>query len=173
MRDCYAALYDNAHAGFLRLDTLGNIVDANQTAATMLGPNRKTLIGQPLVGFIGLDDQETFQLHCRNVLKKHLRQNCEVQLRSEADAVRLVSIESLAAPDESGRITHWWTMLLDLTDRKQAADKLAQPADRLELATSAAEIGVWDWNIQKDQLVWDDRMFALYGVQKSAFRRRL
>jgi two-component system, cell cycle sensor histidine kinase and response regulator CckA len=169
MRDCYAALYDYSQAGFLRLDTLGKVVDANLTAATMFGINRKALIGQPLVDFIGQDDQKTFELHCRNVLKKNLRQNCTVQLRSETGAMRLVSIESRSVMDNSGRITHWWTMLRDITEDKQATEKLAQMAERLELATSAAEIGVWDWNIQRNELVWDDRMFALYGVKRAHF----
>ncbi|HSL06283.1 MAG TPA: PAS domain S-box protein, partial [Nitrospiraceae bacterium] len=57
----------------------------------------------------------------------------------------------------------------DITERKRGAEEIAQLAKRLELATSAAQIGVWDWNIQKDELVWDDRMFALYGVKKEEF----
>ena len=33
------------------------------------------------------------------------------------------------------------------------------------LATSGAGIGVWDWTMATDQLVWDDQMHALYGVR--------
>jgi two-component system cell cycle sensor histidine kinase/response regulator CckA len=169
MRDCYEALYDYSLAGFLTLDTLGKIVDANLTAATMLGITRKALIGQPLVDFIRRDDQKNFQLHCRNVLKKETQQRCEVQIREETGLVRWVSLESGAVQDDSGRIDHWWTMLLDITERKQAAEKMAQRAERLELATSAAHIGVWDWNIQKNELLWDDGMFTLYGAKKTHF----
>lgn len=170
MRDCYEALNDNSQAGFLRLDTEGTIVESNQTAATMLGINRNILIGQPLLDFIEQDDQETFQRHCRNVLKKDLRQNCEVRFRVETGNVRLVSVESRAVQDDSGHIAHWWAMLLDITERRQAAEKITQLADRLELATSAAHIGVWDWNIRKNELIWDDRMFTMYGVKKAHFR---
>ena len=170
MRDCYVDLYDYSQAGIFTLDTRGKIVNANLTAATMLGITRTSLIGQPLVDFIRQDDQENFQLHCRNVLKKETRQRCEVQVREETGLVRWVSFESRAVQDDSGRIDHWWTMLLDITERKQAAEKMAQLAERLELATSAAHIGVWDWDIQKNELVWDDRMFTLYGVKKAHFR---
>ena len=79
MRDCYETLYDYSQAGFLRLDIQGKIVESNQTAATMLGINRKILIGQQLLDLIEQEDQETFQLHCRNVLKKETRQHCEVR----------------------------------------------------------------------------------------------
>ncbi|MBX3303613.1 MAG: PAS domain S-box protein [Nitrospira sp.] len=57
----------------------------------------------------------------------------------------------------------------DITERKRAEENLHQLANRLKLATSAAQIGVWDWNILNDELVWDDRMFALYGVKKENF----
>ncbi len=57
----------------------------------------------------------------------------------------------------------------DITERKRGAEEIAQLADRLELATRSAQIGVWDWNILKNKLVWDDRMFALFGVEKEDF----
>ena len=169
VRNRYVDLYDYSPAGYLTLDTEGKIVEANLTAGTILDINRKVLIGQPLAQFIEQDDLETFRLHWRKVLKSEMRQRCEVQLRKVAGAVRFVTIESSAAQDESGRTTLWRAMLRDITERKQAAEKIAQLAERLELATSAAHIGVWDWNIQKNELVWDDRMFALYGVKKAHF----
>lgn len=60
--------------------------------------------------------------------------------------------------------------LPEYQSRQKLEEKMAQLAERLELATSAANIGVWDWDIQKNELVWDDRMFTLYGVNKSHFR---
>ena len=52
---------------------------------------------------------------------------------------------------------------------QKATEKVTQIAQRLELATSAGHIGVWEWNISTNELVWDDRMFALYGVQNDTF----
>ena len=36
--------------------------------------------------------------------------------------------------------------------------------ERLQIASSAASIGIWDWNIHSDRMVWDDQMHRLYGV---------
>ena len=33
----------------------------------------------------------------------------------------------------------------------------------------SAKMGIWDWDIQKNELVWDDRMYDLYGVDKKDF----
>ena len=51
-------------------------------------------------------------------------------------------------------------------ERKQAGLELARIAERLNLATHAAQMGIWDWDIQKNELVWDERMFELYGIGK-------
>ncbi len=57
----------------------------------------------------------------------------------------------------------------DITDRKKAEDEVAALAERLELATRAAHLGIWDWDIINNQLNWDERMFELYGIHKSDF----
>ncbi|KQQ36185.1 PAS domain-containing sensor histidine kinase [Duganella sp. Leaf126] len=35
--------------------------------------------------------------------------------------------------------------------------------ERLQIASSAASIGIWDWNIHSDKMVWDEQMCLLYG----------
>jgi len=37
---------------------------------------------------------------------------------------------------------------------------------RLELATKAAGIGIWDLDIVANRVTWDDRMYEIYGVPK-------
>lgn len=43
-------------------------------------------------------------------------------------------------------------------------------AQRLELAAQSAHIGVWDLDLARDRLVWDARMFELYGVSRDGFQ---
>ena len=57
----------------------------------------------------------------------------------------------------------------DITDRKQAEEYLHQLSARLNLAVKAAGIGIWDWDITHNQLVWDDRMYELYGITPEQF----
>ncbi len=41
--------------------------------------------------------------------------------------------------------------------------------ERLELATSSAQMGIWDWDIQNDLLVWDERNYHVFGIKKEDF----
>ncbi|WP_300449233.1 response regulator [Accumulibacter sp.] len=51
----------------------------------------------------------------------------------------------------------------------QRVEQLDRSRERLEVATRAAEIGIWDWDVEKDELVWDDAMYRLYGLRKEDF----
>ena len=49
---------------------------------------------------------------------------------------------------------------LSLRDRESKLERLSR---RLELALDASKVGVWDFNIDTQELVWDDRMNELYN----------
>lgn len=57
----------------------------------------------------------------------------------------------------------------DITAHKYAEDERRKLAERLDLATSAAHMGIWDWDIQKNELVWDKQMYFLYGLHSGEF----
>ena len=49
---------------------------------------------------------------------------------------------------------------------EESEARLRQSDDRLQLAIQAAGLGIWDWDVEHDRLVWDDSMYRLYGVQQ-------
>ncbi len=57
----------------------------------------------------------------------------------------------------------------DTTDAHAAEQNLKNISSRLHLALSSAHLGVWEWDIQRNRLTWDVRMFELYGVDRAHF----
>ena len=53
---------------------------------------------------------------------------------------------------------------------EESEARLRASEDRLQLAVEAAELGIWDWDVANDRLVWDDSLYRLYGVRKEEFR---
>ncbi|XGV98261.1 MAG: PAS domain S-box protein [Leptolyngbya sp. BL-A-14] len=53
----------------------------------------------------------------------------------------------------------------DITDRKQAEDILAVREEQLRLTLEFTHIGTWDWNVQTDEVVWNDNHFRLLGLE--------
>ncbi|MFZ9738257.1 MAG: PAS domain S-box protein [Prochlorotrichaceae cyanobacterium] len=46
---------------------------------------------------------------------------------------------------------------------RELEQRVEERAARLYLATQAARIGIWDWDVVNDRLTWDDRMYEIYG----------
>ncbi|MCP5157847.1 MAG: PAS domain S-box protein [Gammaproteobacteria bacterium] len=57
----------------------------------------------------------------------------------------------------------------DVTARKAQEEALQQSQERLQLATEAAGVGVWEYNLITGTLVWDQAMFTIYGCDPDAF----
>lgn len=66
--------------------------------------------------------------------------------------------------DIDGQLAGFISTYIDITDRKKSEQALEALSERLTLATSAASIAIWDWNPENDSIVWDARMFELYGI---------
>lgn len=47
----------------------------------------------------------------------------------------------------------------------ESASKLKMSENRLQLAARAAGLGIWEWNIETNELIWNDKMYELYGVE--------
>jgi PAS domain S-box-containing protein len=124
VRDRYIDLYDFSPSGYLMLDRHGKIVEANLRGGTLLGINRKELIGKPLTRFIAAADADTFYRHCQEVLMTGTRQVCEASLVERTGVTRWIRFESLAIHDELGQITSWRTAFQDISARKLAEAKL-------------------------------------------------
>jgi diguanylate cyclase (GGDEF)-like protein/PAS domain S-box-containing protein len=61
------------------------------------------------------------------------------------------------------------TTLVSVTEELHQNQQLRELSSRFELAISCAGIGIWDWCLDEDRLIWDDNMFALYGVERHHF----
>jgi diguanylate cyclase (GGDEF)-like protein/PAS domain S-box-containing protein len=57
----------------------------------------------------------------------------------------------------------------DVTERKQAETQFQQLTTRLELAAQSASMGIWEWDIAADRLIWDERLCEIYGRKPEDF----
>ncbi|SDQ18903.1 PAS domain-containing sensor histidine kinase [Flagellimonas zhangzhouensis] len=57
----------------------------------------------------------------------------------------------------------------DIDKRKKAELQYTQASDRLALATKTAGIGIWEFDIPNNEVLWDANMYKLYGIEESEF----
>lgn len=65
---------------------------------------------------------------------------------------------------EHDRCVRFIGVISDVTERREAVDRLLRQEETLRLALTAADVGTWDFNIDTDELVWSDRCYAMLGV---------
>jgi PAS domain S-box-containing protein len=71
--------------------------------------------------------------------------------------------------DAAGNVVRLVGRSLDITDRKNIELRFHSLTERLQLATEAAQVGIWDFDVSQNRLVWDKRMHALYGTSAMMF----
>lgn len=71
--------------------------------------------------------------------------------------------------DKDGHIVGVLGVFWDITDRKHAEAELREKEERLALATAHNGVGIWDWNLQTNEMVWDDSMYVLYHIRREDF----
>ena len=68
--------------------------------------------------------------------------------------------------DASGRVVQWFGTNTDITKLKRSEEVALE---RLRLATRAANVGIWDWDVIQNIMLWDDTMFEIYGGSRDRF----
>jgi PAS domain S-box-containing protein len=53
--------------------------------------------------------------------------------------------------------------MLDITERRQAEQRLARSEQRLDLAQEAAEVGMWDYDLRTHTLQWSRTLYRMHG----------
>ncbi len=100
----YFELYNMAPVGYLTITEKGIVMEANLTAATMLGVGLE-LVKQPLTRYIHAEDQDIFQRYCTGLLNNLLLESCELRMRKEDGSQLWVIIRAIVAPqNEHGEI---------------------------------------------------------------------
>ena len=115
----YFDLYDLAPVGYVTVSEAGLILEANLTAATLLGLVRPALVNQPFSRLILKEDQDIYYKHRQQLFETGEPQECELRL-VKADGSTFWAHLSAAASQSPDGEPACRVVLSDITDRKQA-----------------------------------------------------
>ena len=117
----YFYLYELAPVGFFTLSEQGLILEANLTAANLLGMARNALLLQPLLHFILREDRNIYYLHRKQLLTTTTPQVCELRLVKQDGTQFRARLEAIASHDIDGK-PEYRALLSDISGLKPAAE---------------------------------------------------
>jgi len=125
----YFDLYDLAPVGYCTLSEKGLIVEANLTAATLLGVARGALVEQPIARFILKEDQDIYYRRRKQLFETGEPQACDLRMVKIDGVAFWAHLEATAAQDADGDPV-FRIVMSDNPERKLAGDALKESEER-------------------------------------------
>ncbi|MEO6636520.1 MAG: PAS domain-containing protein [Devosia sp.] len=91
------------------------------------------------------------------------RHEAQFRIRRTDGEIRWLAAHSLVRTNEQGAAVEIVGVTWDITDSKRSEASHLEAERRLALATEAAQIGVWDWDIASGEFFYSPKARSLYG----------
>ena len=159
-----ATMFAQAIVGLCEVDPRGHYIRVNAEQCRMLDRDAEELIGSSALALTHPEDVARSQAALEQVLatreparllKRYLRKD-GATVWAELGIVRL--------DDPQGRARAILVSANDLTDRIAATARLTLSEETLRLATEAAEVGTWDYELATGVLTCSDRVRSIFGL---------
>jgi PAS domain S-box-containing protein len=89
----------------------------------------------------------------------------EVAMRRADGEVRWHRFAALPRPQDDGSVI-WDGLQIDVTDRRRMAAELVEQRRRLAVAVEATGLGVWEWDLDANQITWSEHNRRLFGLTR-------
>jgi PAS domain S-box-containing protein len=154
LRSRYFDLYDLAPVSYFTLSEKGLIMEANLTAAELLGMAKTTLVKHPFTRFILPGDQDIYHKHRKRLFETGAPQGCELRLLKK-DGARLWAWLEATVARNAGEAPVCRLMASDITLRKQAEEALQKAFDQIKTLRGIVPICASCKMIRVDKGYWN------------------
>jgi len=167
----YRRLYESMMDGFARTDMQGRFKEFNSCFRDMLGYTEVELLQ---LTFMDITPEQWLGYEKRiisnQVIPYGYSNIFEKEYRKKDGTVFPVEIRISVIRNDQGKPDGMWAVVRDITDRKYAENELEKMIDRFNLAAYSGKMGVWEWDVKTNLLLWDDKMFEIYGIEREDFQ---
>jgi len=155
-------LYDFAPVGYLTLDPKGVITGANLTAATLLGKERKLLVGRRFASAVCVGNADGWHRFFSALVQHGEKAAHRLALtRGDAstfDALLVCEVRTTTSGESPVRI-----FLTDVTEFARLERSLAEVKERFSYVIDGSNDGFWDWDIASGRVKFSRRWAAMFG----------
>jgi len=114
--------------GYFTQNKEGLILEANLTAGSLLGVERSALVKKLLTSFIFREDQDIYYHHRRKLFETGAAQVCDLRLLKKDGSLFWARLESTIVQNSINGNILYYTVIIDIAERKQMEHKLEEMA---------------------------------------------
>ena len=158
----YRIMIETAGEGITFMRPDGTFFFVNQRMADMLGYSVEEIVDRSAADFTFDDGQaDTLDLLAR---LPNGQVSGESRFRRRDGSELWSTYSATPVFDAADRHVANFGMYTDITERRHAEDALRDSQRRLQIATAAADLGIYDWDLRTGIGEWDARVHEIFGV---------
>ena len=169
-RERYFDLYDLAPVGYCTLSAKGLILEANLTAANLLGVPCSKLVKQPLSRFIEKTDQDSYYLARKQLLEKRQAQSSKLQMVTGAGTSFLARLMATVAQRDG--VDEIRILLADISERQVIEKALHQSEVELDCILESTSDGILAIDRDGKVMRFNKRFAELWRIPPSLLELR-
>ncbi|MDP2178742.1 PAS domain-containing protein [Methylicorpusculum sp.] len=159
-----SAIADSSSDAIFAKDLQGRYILFNVAASSITGKPVDEVLGQDDAFLFPAAQAEMIKALGRRVQEEN-KTIIEEETLTTVDGVRVFSAIKGPLYDGEGHVIGLFGISRDITERKQAEERLRISEERLKLALEVTNLGLWDWDIQSDIAYLSPRYYEITGYR--------
>jgi len=164
----YHKLFENSPMAILIVSPQGYPLMVNPAMIKMLGYSETELLQMHVSDFTHPEDKEWTGAYFRSMVAGRI-ESYQVEKRYFTKDNKLLWVQLSATkfytPDDEE--VQYMGMMQDITQQKQIENMLREREERFELAMRGANDGLWDWDIETDEVYYAPRWKSMLGYKEN------
>jgi|GEM_PF-3407053 len=138
------------------------------SAFKVMGFRPTQLIGRNPYEFVHEEDKDTLKKESREVVIN--RESLTSLFRFKKADDSYIWLETVSNPIvNADKIVSIVSFSRDVTERIKKEQLLKDSRKRLKMALNTAKMGIWEWFIKEDNIVWGENLEKLHGLNKGEY----
>jgi PAS domain S-box-containing protein len=163
LKDRYQRFVEYSSDIITHIDEDGTITYQNPAIERLLGFDPDQRVGEPVFEYIHPDERPEILGRFREFRSQDSESTERFEFKYEDPDGSYRWLEAIAVDRTDTDTGGYLIYARDVSERKEREQEIQELKERLELAVDGANIGVWDWDYQADELQFDDRCARMFG----------
>ncbi|WP_438463812.1 PAS domain S-box protein [Marinomonas sp. PE14-40] len=167
------AVFKSAIDGMFIANDNEELLDINESALKMFGYEKENIIGKRFSTLLEFSDDSDMNLVSINYITQTQLSGETIETTGKSCDNEIFPLSIHANSFVFNNERFYFGTLRDISVAKVteyelnlSKKHLQKILHRLNLATEAGGIGIWNWSFITNELEWDDRMYSLYDIDK-------